>query len=95
MARLCCTKESTKLTEFKLYAPTAKRVSIVGTFNNWDNKNNLARKDIRGNWTAKISLMPGRYEYKFFVDGAWLNGSDCKACVPNSFGTQNCVVEVR
>lgn len=85
----------TKNTEFKFYAPTAKRVSIAGSFNNWDNNAINAKKDTKGNWAAKVKLQPGRYEYKFFVDGVWVNDPKCSSCVFNSFGTQNCTIEVK
>ncbi|MBI3991287.1 MAG: glycoside hydrolase family 13, partial [Candidatus Omnitrophica bacterium] len=54
-----------------------------------------AKKDSKGNWTAKVSLKPGKYEYKFFVDGSWLNDPHCNSCVANAFGTQNCTVEIK
>lgn len=84
-----------KPVEFKLYAPQAKRVGLAGTFNKWDTKALSAKRDSRGNWMVKASLKPGRYEYKFFVDGSWLNDPRCSSCVSNAFGTQNCVVEVK
>lgn len=91
MARTC----SARPTEFKFYAPQAKRVSLAGSFNNWDTKALSAKKDSKGNWTAKADLKPGRYEYKLFVDGSWLNDPRCTSCVSNAFGSQNCVVEVK
>jgi len=91
MARLA----GAKTAEFKLFAPQAKRVSLAGSFNNWDPKVTSAKKDSKGNWSVKVSLKPGRYEYKFLVDGNWVNDPRCHACVSNSFGSQNCVVEVR
>jgi len=84
-----------KATEFKLHAPNAKKVSIAGTFNKWDIKANLARKDSQGKWIAKLNLKPGRYEYKFCVDGSWTNDPGCTSCVTNAFGTQNCVREIK
>jgi len=81
--------------EFKLYAPQAKRVNLAGSFNDWDTKMLAAKKDSKGNWTAKASLRPGRHEYKFIVDGSWLNDPHCNSCVVNSFGTKNCTVEVK
>jgi len=84
-----------KPTEFKLYAPQAKRVSLAGSFNNWNTKTLSAKKDSKGNWQVKVSLKPGKYEYKYFVDGSWLNDPRCTACVANSFGSQNCVLEIR
>ena len=86
---------ATKPAEFKLCAPTAKKVSIVGAFNNWDTKENPAKKDSRGNWLVKLDLRPGRYEYKFFVDGNWWNDPNCNNSVPNSFGTSNSIAEIK
>ena len=84
-----------KATEFKLYAPQAKKVSIAGSFNNWDTKKFSAKKDTKGNWMVKVGLKPGKHEYKFFVDGSWWNDPRSGSCVPNSFGSSNCLVEVK
>lgn len=86
---------SEKAVEFKFYAPQAKKVSLAGSFNKWDIKKTLAKKDSKGNWSAKVSLKPGKYEYKFFVDGNWANDPRCSSCVSNSFGSQNCILEVK
>lgn len=93
MPRICCPRAI--LTEFRLSAPQAKKVSVAGNFNGWNTKKNMARKDLKGNWIAKVSLEPGKYEYKFFVDGSWWNDPNCKTFVGNAFGTQNCLVEVK
>lgn len=84
-----------KTTEFRLSAPQAKRVSLAGTFNNWDTASLSAKKDAKGSWTVKVDLRPGRYEYKFFVDGSWMNDPSCRGCISNSFGSQNCIMEVK
>ena len=81
--------------QFELYAPQAKKVTLAGSFNNWDTRSLTAKKDSRGNWVAKASLKPGEYEYKFLVDGNWVNDPSCNSCVANSFGSHNCVLEVR
>lgn len=96
MARTCCAERTLKATTFKLTAPQAKKVSLGGTFNNWNPKADTAKKDTKGNWTVKLDLPLGRHEYKFFVDGAWVNDPNCKqGCVTNAFGTQNCVIEIK
>ena len=59
-------------------------------------------KDAEGNWSVAVDLKPGRYEFKYVVDGVWWccePGSDepqpgQAGCVPNSFGTMNRVIEV-
>lgn len=96
MARMCCSGMSqTKTAEFRLYAPQAKKVSLAGSFNNWDTKSTSAKKDRDGNWTIRVDLKPGKYEYKFFVDGSWWNDPNCGNLVTNNFGSQNCILEVK
>lgn len=92
MARTAASKKST---EFMLHAPAAKKVSLAGSFNSWDTKKLAAKKDTKGNWKVKVGLTPGRHEYKFFVDGAWLNDPKCTSCVSNNFGTCNCIIDVK
>ena len=84
-----------KTTEFRLYAPQAKRVRLAGTFNNWNARTLCAKKDSGGNWIVKVNLKPGRYEYKFVVDGNWLNDPRCTWFAPNSYGSQNSIIEIR
>ena len=84
-----------KAVEFKLRAPEARRVSLAGTFNNWDSNSVLAKKDRQGSWSVKVNLNPGRYEYKFVVDGSWLNDPDCKERIPNSLGSANSILVVK
>jgi 1,4-alpha-glucan branching enzyme len=84
-----------KAVEFKFHAPQAKKVNLAGTFNNWDIKKTAAKKDSKGIWTTKVSLKPGRYEYKFVVDGNWMNDPNCNCCVSSPLGSQNCIVEVK
>ena len=84
-----------KETTFKLHAPGAKKVSLAGSFNDWKVSAHTAKKDTKGNWSAKVNLPLGKHEYKFVVDGAWVNDPSCRVCVGNAFGSQNCVVEVK
>ncbi len=91
MARMSKTKPA----EFRLYAPQAKRVSLAGTFNNWNSKALSAKKDGQGNWVIKANLKPGRYEYKFVVDSSWINDPNARFSVTNPFGSQNSVVEIK
>ncbi|MCI4669049.1 MAG: M20/M25/M40 family metallo-hydrolase [Bacteroidia bacterium] len=48
----------------------AKKVSLVGDFNNWNMFGTLLYKTERG-WECKIDLPKGKYLYKFIVDGYW------------------------
>ena len=51
-------------------AATAKSVSIVGDFNDWDAAAApLTRFGSNGPWTATVKVTPGRHLYAFMVDG--------------------------
>jgi len=75
------------------YSPDARNVALVGDFNNWDYTKTL-KKDKDGNWKARLELEPGKYEYRYLVDGEWQNDPQCHNFAPNQFGTQNCILEV-
>ena len=48
----------------------AKTVFISGSFNAWSTMQTpLARCD--SGWTATLKLRPGKYSYKFIIDGKW------------------------
>jgi len=45
-------------------------------------------------WTVALPLEPGRYEYKFFVDGrVWWNDPFAPK-VPNVWGSENSYLDV-
>jgi len=80
-----------KKVEFVFLASEAQEVYLTGGFNNWDINANPMKKDKKGLWKTTVSLKPGRYEYRFLVDGNWANDPSCAGCVPNEFGSMNCV----
>ena len=79
---------------FALEAPQAEQVLVTGTFCDWQTGSHVLRKDKKGVWRTTLSLLPGRYEYRFLVDGAWRDDPICTERVPNPFGAQNCVLHV-
>ena len=70
-----------------------KQVNLFGQFNSWD-RNNLPMNDKDGNGVYEISipLDPGRYEYKFYVDGAELIDPRNPVKVPNGLGDYNSII---
>lgn len=64
--------------EFTCQAPDAKSVYLAGTFNDWSESGTPLKKNRNGNWSTILSLPPGRYEYKFLIDGRWCCSSDSK-----------------
>ena len=63
--------------EFTFYAPEAKKVCIAGKFNAWNTSSTPMIKGKDGTWRTKLKLSPGKYEYKYFVDGAWASDKLC------------------
>jgi hypothetical protein len=48
----------------------ARSVSISGTFNGWSTMDSpLTRTD--SGWVIRLKLLPGKYSYKYIVDGRW------------------------
>jgi len=80
--------------EFSFSAPKARKVCIAGKFNDWNMTAMPMKKNADGTWKIKLTLSPGRYEYKYVVDGMWAQDMPCAETVPNPFGTYNCLIGV-
>jgi chromosome partitioning protein len=79
-------------TLFSINAPRAKEVYIVGDFNHWKmNEASRLSKLEDGSWQKKFTLNPGKYRYKFVVDGEWLLDSQNTEKEQNPFGTYDSV----
>jgi len=70
-------------------APEAKEVILMGDFNKWNAKIHCMQRDKNRLWKKTVMLLPGRYEYKFLVDGQWQNDPGNDQLCYNSFGTHN------
>jgi 1,4-alpha-glucan branching enzyme len=71
--------------------PDAKKVSVAGSFNGWNPDNFImVKKD--GKWTFPIYLKPGKYTYKFRVDGEWILDPGNELWENNEYGTGNSVL---
>jgi 1,4-alpha-glucan branching enzyme len=84
-----------KKVDFEYFAPQARTVSLAGTFNRWNTETCPLKKGRDGKWKVSLSLAPGRYEYRYFVDRVWENDQRTVECVPNAFGSWNCVITVQ
>ncbi len=80
---------------FEFYAPQAEKVGLAGNFNNWQADHTSLKKDRNGKWKVELSLPSGRYEYRFLVDGTWQNDQKPVECIPNPFGSWNCILELQ
>lgn len=48
----------------------AKKVYLAGTFNNWSTMEMPMQRTDSG-WVTHLNLKPGKYSYKYIVDGRW------------------------
>lgn len=80
---------------FTVRADVGKTVYLAGTFNQWDpeGKKMLDKKG-DGVYTVSVKLAPGRYEYKFVIDGTWCADPENLNFVQNEHGTLNSVIVV-
>jgi 1,4-alpha-glucan branching enzyme len=80
---------------FTLVDSAAKSVYVAGEFNNWSATANPMKKDTFGIWGAEISLKPGKYQYKFVVDGEWRLDPNAVETAEDGDGNKNSVKVVK
>ncbi len=83
-----------KKVSFVLDAPEANEVMLAGSFNDWDHRNAILKRSKNRIWKKELMLRPGRYEYKFVVDGNWISDPFNNNKTGNSFGSENSVIEI-
>lgn len=59
-----------KMHRFLVWAPNAKRVSVLGDFNSWDADTNILEKLDGGMWVTFIPQISDGCKYKYCIDGA-------------------------
>jgi 1,4-alpha-glucan branching enzyme len=87
-------KQKPKKIKFTYTAESATKVSLVGEFNDWNPDADPMQKDGNGKWIKAKMLLPGNLEYKFWVDGQWIEDPENLRVCTNCFGTQNNIVKV-
>lgn len=73
----------------------AEKVTLVGDFNNWDEKVLEMKKLKSGEFTSLVELEKGKsYEFRYLVNGTeWYNDSAADRYAATNFGVENGVVE--
>lgn len=83
---------SRKRVTFSLNSPKAHQAELAGDFTAW---NPVAmKKGTKGHWQKIMVLSPGRHQYRFVVDGRWIDDPQCAERADNQMGSQNCVIKV-
>ncbi|MFH1219300.1 MAG: glycogen-binding domain-containing protein [Candidatus Eisenbacteria bacterium] len=81
--------------KLELDLPAASQVFAVGQFNDWSPTKTRMQKDEDGIWRVTLKLKPGRYEYKFYADGQWLEDPKNPDKAPDPYGGNNSVLTVQ
>ena len=72
----------------------AKKVALVGEFNDWNSTATLLKKQKDGQYKASVELPVGsEFQFRYLLDGEnWINDEAADKYVANEFTTDNCVV---
>jgi serine protease AprX len=81
---------------FVFHDDAAKSVSVAGEFNRWDQLATPLKRNDSGLWSTEIAVTaPGRFEYKFIVDGKrWLEDPSNGLKTPDNHGGLNSVLVI-
>jgi hypothetical protein len=90
----------------KTRPPAKRRVTLVvpvgdagavvatGDFTGWSTEGVRLKRRPDGAWSVDLSLAPGEYQYRLFVDGEWRNNPAAGRRIANAFGSENDVLVV-
>ena len=80
--------------EFSITAPEAEGIYLAGCFNGWRPDITPLKKTSAGKWLVRLKLRSGQYEYRFVVDGRWIEDPGALQHVANSYGGFNSILTV-
>lgn len=81
---------------FTVPAEEAKKVAVVGDFNNWNPKGSLLKKLKNGTFKGTFDLPSEQvFEFRYLIDGAYVNEEAADRYQWNEFaGAENAVLEL-
>jgi len=81
---------------FTVPAEEAKKVAVVGDFNNWNPKGSVLKKLKNGSFKGTFDLPTEKaYEFRYLVDGNYVNDEAADRYQWNDYaGTENAVLEL-
>lgn len=79
---------------FVVRANGASSVRLAGDFNDWNPERSLMQRVDGDTFHIKLPLSPGRYQYRYVIDGRWQNDPANEWVEHNPFGEVNNVVEI-
>lgn len=81
---------------FTVPAEEAKKVAVVGDFNNWSSKGSMLKKLKNGTFKGTFDIPnDSSYEFRYIVDGTYINEAEADGYQWNEYaGTENAVLEL-
>jgi hypothetical protein len=83
--------------QFVLVAPTARKVQVVGDFNDWDSSHAEFSAEHRGGgvWSVTAAVPEGHHRYSFVVDDSlWVADPTAPRVLDDDFGMPNSALVV-
>jgi chromosome partitioning protein len=78
---------------FTIEAPDAVTVQLAGDFNDWTPEG--SEMELAGQvWTKTLTLPPGRYRYRYVIDGRWQTDPLNPSVEPSPFGGDDSLIEI-
>ncbi len=75
--------------QFRVWAPNADRISVVGDFNHWDRDAHPMKRDDCGVWSASVHGVQAGHEYRYRIcrgEQEFMRIDPRARCVTNSIG---------
>lgn len=87
--------DTVNLVRFVFVDSNARRVELVGDFNEWaKGTTQLRPSGAPGVWTVSVPLSPGRHEYAFIINGSRWVADPLAVKSSDDFGTESSVIRV-
>jgi hypothetical protein len=83
--------------QFVLVAPRARKVQVVGDFNDWDASHEEFRAEHRGGgvWSVTAAVPEGHHRYSFVVDDSlWVADPTAPRVIDDNYGMPNSALVV-
>lgn len=71
----------------------SRKVVVAGSFNKW-NEDLFQMYRIKNGWELKVQMKPGHYEYRYIVDGKWMEDPTNPDKIRNEFNEFNSRINV-
>ena len=72
----------------------AKKVIVAGSFNKWD-ENLFKMNKAEDGWELTLKIKPGVYEYRFIVDGKWMEDPSNIHKAKNEYREYNSLIDIK